>query len=233
MLVGFLMDDVRRDPGGALALGAFSDAAFAFTPPRRNADSIERMNQWRLREYLRALVTAYGWRPDIEAPNRRSVPYVPAPFAGEMLAYFRRQARYWLGRSIPEGAKQPNFIRNRLAKAEQAATELEGAPAAVAAKAPAMFRADLPAGQPSDKVLTGPATIRFMDALTALAIHCDALGGQPTKLDLFVDAMGQTIAEIPERVAGGIEKLAKAPADLLTILAAVGLGLAALFVVTR
>lgn len=233
MLVGFLMDDVRRDPGVALALGTLSDAARVFTPPRRNADSSQPMNQVRLREYLRALVAAYGWRPDIEAPNRRAVPYLPAPFAAEMVAYFRQQARYWLGRSIPDGAKQPNFIKKRLAEAEQAATEHEAAPPAVAAKAPNMFRPERPAGQPNPNILTGPATIRFMAALTALAIHCDALSGQPTKFDIFVDALGETVAELPDRVAGGIQKVASAPSNLLTIVAAVGLGLAALFVVTR
>jgi hypothetical protein len=107
--------------GGAVALGTLAglaakraaDGRAAPVAPR-NADWT-RTNQYKLREYLQTLVGNFGYRDDYRGASPPfSVPYLPMPFAAQMLAHFDKQAKHWLGRSIPDHAKQPNFVKNRI-----------------------------------------------------------------------------------------------------------------------
>jgi hypothetical protein len=218
MTVGFVMDRL----GGAA---------------RRNAPpEPEPFYQAKLREQVRALVKAYGWRQDYEGPNRRVVPYLPRPFAEAMFEYARRQAEHWLGKSIPDPAKQPNFIRNRVREAETIIGDeksYEAAPSVVATKAPAYYKADVPAGRPSAVVLSGERTYWFLYRMEQLAIHFDALSGTPTKVDIFVEALGESVEELPGRVVEATKATAGAGKELLTTVAVIGVGLLALFLVTR
>jgi hypothetical protein len=235
------MSDVMIRPVGVLG-----ELALA----RRNAEdgTDKRFHQWRLREFISSLVEAYGYRDDYtgSSPPWR-VPFIPQPFAGEMVAYFAKQAAYWLDRSVPEEAKQPNLIRNRLKAAmdivgrvkagvvESANAEsYEDAPASVAGKAPAMFKAERPAGQPSTTVLKPAAAWHLLDNLQRLAIHFDALAGQPTKLDIYVDEFKKQAVAVGESAASAVEGLAHLPGKkLLTWAAIAAAGLGALYVVTR
>ncbi len=238
---------------------------------RRNAPT-DPFYQWKLREYVTALVKAYGYRQDFrprQAPY--AVPYLPLPFAGEMASYFRTQADHFLGQSYPGNMKQPGLIKNRMAMAEGAvglvrggivsipnAASYEDAPSAVAAKAPEMFRADIPAGQPHPKVMTGPATWTVLDALQRLAIHFDSLTGAPSRIDIFVESVEEAGQETVEKAAEWLEgagqftldTLAKVPdaaraawnapgdalkagKEILTVAAVVGVAVLGLWAVSR
>jgi hypothetical protein len=222
----------------------------AAVPPRRRGANTGNFDQWKLREYVRALVSAYGYREDFKGKSTPwRVPYVPMPFAGEMLHYFRRRADHWLASGVPEEAKQPNFIKNWIARASEIigkvergrvvtanAGSYEDAPAAVAAKAPSMFRAEFPAGQPSGKVLKAEASWRLLDALVRLAIHFDALAGQPTKLDIFVDAVKEQANAVGGKLLEAADRVTDLPSmgkTALKWIAIAAAGLGALYVVSR
>jgi hypothetical protein len=215
----------------------------------RNGRETEPFNQWQLREYLRSLVDAYGYRDDFRgtSPPWR-VPYIPLPFAGQMLRYFGAQGRFWLDKDIPDGAKQPRFIKVWLKKAAQLVGEIdrdgkvtaaagdnfEDAPAAVASKAPTMFRSELAAGKAHPQVMKAAETWRFIDALTRLAIHFDALSGQPTKLDLIVESVKEQAGEMAGAVDNALEAVGAFPLGKVLKWTALGaLGLGAIYVVSR
>lgn len=238
---------------------------------RRNAAG-DPFDQAQLKHFLEALVAAYGYRPDYQgATFPKRVPYVPLPFAAEMVSYFRVRGDYFLKKSIPENTKQPTFIRRWLREAEGIVGEVrrrvvtvpneasyEDAPAAVAAKAPDMYKPEVPAGQPHPKVLTAPATWKFFDALYRLAVHFDTLDGTPTKLDMFVEVVGERTEELAGQALGAAEQAGEAALDalskvpdaaralwnapgqalhagkeILTIAAVVGVGILALWAVSR
>src|SRR6266540_1927896 len=145
-------------------LSRASRAAARSRPVRRDAN-LGDFDQWKLREFVRSLVSAYGYRDDFKGKSTPwRVPYIPMPFAGEMINYFKVQADHWLKSGVPDEAKQPNFIKNWTARASEIVGRVEkgrvitpnpdsyeDAPARVAEKAPAMFRAEFPAGQPHAK----------------------------------------------------------------------------------
>jgi hypothetical protein len=239
-----------------MTLEDLSRASRAAARPRRarRGANLGDFDQWRLRELVQSLVAAYGYRDDFRGKSTPwRVPYIPMPFAGEMVDYFRTRAEHWLKASVSEEAKQPNFIKNWTARALEVVGKVErgrvttpnpdsyeNAPPAVAAKAPVMFRAELPAGQPNAKVLKPDAAWRLLDALVRLAIHFDALAGQPTKLDIFTEAVKEQAAAVGEKLLDAAGRVTELPGFLATAgkgalkwvaIAAVGLG--ALYVVTR
>jgi hypothetical protein len=251
------LNDLTR--GASAATRARNDtglaalAALAAPTRRRDADA-GAFDQWKLREFVQSLVTAFGYRDDFKGTSTPwRVPYIPLPFAGEMIDYFTKQSRHWLDASVPTEAKQPNFIKNWTARASEIVGKVErgrvvtpnpdsyeDAPAAVAAKAPAMFKADVPAGQPHAKALKAGAAWRLLDALVRLAIHFDALRGQPTKIDIFTEAVKEQAASVAEKSAEALEHVAELPGKIVgfapsalkwAAVAVVGLG--ALYVVTR
>jgi hypothetical protein len=132
-LVGFVLEDLGEKP------------------PRRNALKLSGpASQVKLREFVQALVKTYGWRADFKGPNSERVPFVPPHFAAEMIGFFKIRADYWLIQSVPEGAKQPRFIRNHMQRATEVVGDVRGsklisaneasfeaAPAEVASRAPA------------------------------------------------------------------------------------------------
>jgi len=227
---------IARAPG---ALAGSLGAMTVVTRPRiapRNAPSSEPRYQAQLRGYTRALRDAYGDRKDFELPNhkRGGVPYVPAPYAAAMVKQFRGHARYWLDKwSVPVEARQPNFIKNHVRAAEDAASHVEDAPTFVASKAARGFVPEVAAGQPHPQVLTASATWDLLDQLQRLAVHFDGLSGQPSKLEIFADAVSETIEELPGRIERALEEGKEAPSKLLGTLVLVGAGLGVLYVVTR
>jgi hypothetical protein len=193
----------------------------------RNADA--RGYQLKLREDVQNLVKNFGYREELyDDPVNppRALPYLPMPFAAQMLTRFEKDAKHWLGRGIPENAKQPGFIKNRLAEAREILgvvkdgvvetpnpESYEDAPPAIAAKVPGvlkgMVRPDV-----LSKVLRPAATARFLDKLHALAMHFDALSGQPSKLDLFSDAADEQAEHVAEVIGGAAEGVLEGAAQL-------------------
>lgn len=218
---------------------------------RRNAANAEipRPTQHRLRDMMRALIEAYGLRPDVTGPNSEQVPYLPMPFAEEMIRYFGKAARYWLdNKSIPAPAKQPTFIKNNFYGALGILGKFDGekftpsggyeqAPAHVAAKAPVYFAADKPAGKPHAQVVKGRETWSVIDRLMRLAIHIDVLGKTPTKLDLAKESVMEAMQELPITLANTVSEVAKVSAGFtgkaLKWAGLAVLGLGGLYVVTR
>jgi hypothetical protein len=209
--VGFMLDSFKPKQGQPSA----TRNARTFVESSRHTT-----HQEKLRDYISALVKAYGYREDYTAPNYRSVPYIPAPFAEHMLMWFRQAASDFLDKDIPTAGKQPGFIKlNRDAatrvlgeivggKLKINAANFEQAPPEVASKAPDYFKADLPEGKPHPLVLTGPNTWEFIDRLHRLAIHFDALMGSPTNVDIFVESVVESIKELPQTLAGAANAVA-------------------------
>jgi hypothetical protein len=207
--------------------------------------AIEPVEQNRLQDFLRVLVRAYGWRPDAQPVNPpRSLPYVPLPFAGVMVASFEQRASDWLRRSDVIGL-QPTYIKNRIAEVRSIVGDvdatgivtrpneasLEAAPAAVAAKAPvATWPVPHPITRPHPQVLTASATWDFLDRLVRLARHLDLLLGAPTKLDLFGQVLGEQVDQVLEKsvelaqrgVEAGVDVLASIPKTVAGALRAPG-----------
>jgi len=250
------LDDLSRasrageSAGGHAALGTLADLGRA----RRRDANMGDFDQWKLREFVQSLVSVYGYREDFRGKSTPwRVPYIPMPFAGEMIQYFRTRADHWLKASVPTEAKQPNFIKNWTARASEIVGRVErgrvttpnpdsyeNAPPAVAAKAPALFRAEFPAGQAHAKVLKPEAAWRLLDALVRLAIHFDALAGQPTKLDIFTEAVQEQAAHVGEKVLEAAQHVTELPGEIanagksaLKWIAIAAVGLGALYVVTR
>lgn len=217
----------------------------------RNAAG-EPFYQWKLKEYVKALKEAYGWRDDYDAPNHKAIPWLPLPFAEAMLRYFRVQAKHFLGKSIPDAAKQPTYIRRHVDETTAILGTVVGgqlvpnpehfeqAPPHVASKAPSYYKPEFPEGQPHPLVLKAPETYRFLHGLSALAIHFDALDGTPTKVDILVESVKESIEELPGRVLdtvvaipGTLKSAASAGKEILSTVAVVGVGLVALFFLTR
>jgi hypothetical protein len=243
------LGDVSRASRAAASAGT-NAALWTLAHPARapRGENMERFDQWKLRLFVQSLVSAYGYREDFKGKSTPwRVPYIPLPFAGEMINYFKARSDFWLKSGVPEEAKQPNFIKNWTARAAEIVGRVEkgrvitpnpdsyeDAPAKVAAKAPAMFRAEYPAGQPHAKVMKPDAAWRFLDALVRLAIHFDALSGQPTKMDIFVDSVKETIEELPDMLpTNPIEDAKNAGKTALKWIAIAAVGLGALYVVTR
>jgi hypothetical protein len=144
------LDDLSRASRVAARSGRTAVA------PRRRGANTGDFDQWKLREFVRALVGAYGYREGFKGKSTPwRVPYVPMPFAGEMLHYFRTRAEHWLGSGVPEEAKQPTFIKNWIARASEIVGKVErgggvtpnpdryhAAPAIVGTKATSMFPAE-------------------------------------------------------------------------------------------
>jgi hypothetical protein len=227
------LQPAARDEGhGPEALATLGDIAAprATSEPAaalRNAGPRE--HQLRLREDIQNLIKNFGYRDEIyDDPVNppRSMPYLPMPFAAQMLTRFEKDAKHWLGRGIPDNAKQPTFIKNRLAQAREILgvvkdgvldipnpESYEDAPPAIAAKVPGflkgMVRPDV-----LSKVLKLDATARFLDKLHALAMHFDALAGQPSKLDLFSEAAGEQAEHVAEAIGGAVEGVVDGAAKL-------------------
>jgi hypothetical protein len=231
-------------PAARVSLRATATVGRSVTP--RNAED-QRITQWRLKQFVDALVAEYDYRPGFRGSSPPwSVPYIPLPFAGEMIAYFEAQAKHWLGASVPDGAKQPGFIKNWTKRAAEIVGQVragvvetpnlesyEEAPSAVAGKAPKLFKADRPAGLPHPRVLKADASWRFLDALIRLAIHYDVLRGQPTKLDIFAEALAEQAASVADSLAALPGKVTHFSNDLLKWGAIAVVSLGALYAVTR
>lgn len=105
----------------------------------RNAER-KRPYQKQLKAQKLALKAAYGWRTDYDAPNHLATPYLPVPFARQMLDYYIKQTKYWASRrNIPKEGLRANEMRQRIKKAIELFKDpksREAAPERVAAKAP-------------------------------------------------------------------------------------------------
>lgn len=187
-------------------------------PMRRNAPPPTRKPdpppyQGKLRDYNAVLVKAYGHRKDFKGPNGELIPFIPMPFAEEMLRFFRRMARHFLGTDLPDGSKQPNFIRTRVdaataalgkvinGKMEWDRDAIEPAPAHVAGKAPDYFNTTVAAGLAFPFIVKADRTWAFLDALQGLAFHFDAISGSPTKTDIWIESVSEAIDELPQTIA--------------------------------
>lgn len=202
----------------------------------RNAER-KRPYQKQLKKQKLALKSAYGWRKDYDAPNHVATPYLPVPFARQMLAYYVKQTKHWASRTnIPKEGLRPKEMYSRMSKAIAIFKDpknRESAPAHVAAKAPGYYKKTLPAGKPSAQVLTGEATFQFLFLLTQLAIHFDVVSVSATKWDIFVESAKETFDELPDRLTSFVTDPIKMGRQVFNLAMAVGFGLAVLYVVTR
>jgi hypothetical protein len=169
-----------------------------------------------------------------------------------MFAYFASQAARWKASDVPRPALQPRFIEKYLGIAREILGRVDGdavrepnpanvedAPPAVALRILKPFER-LKVPRPRILVLTGPASWTFLDALQRLAIHFDALAGQPTRLQLFGEAASETLADAAQGAMDATGGLLRLPGKAVeggrsalqwAGLAALGLG--ALYAVTR
>lgn len=207
--------------------------------------------QTRLAAFVKALVDAYGWRPDVIGTN---IPYLPAPFAEAMLRFYYRHTREILERpDIPEDVKRPELLRKLRDDATAHLGEVrmgnfipntaffEKAPPDVAAKAAGYFSEDLPAGQPSDTVVRGDKAWLFLDGLDKLAIQLDKSLGVLDPLETILKADREVTRKLSGGVRSGLESLADFPRKhffdplrkTLGSVAIAAFALAALYVVSR
>lgn len=209
-----------------------------------------------LSRYVRALVDAYGWRPDVVGTNR--VPWIPQPFAEEMLRYFYAVADEWLDRKdIPDEEKVPQLITHQRDEAVKQfgslqfgslapeAANFQEAPPGVASKAPRLFPDSIAAGLPHKLALRDEPSFWFIYRLDKLATHLDGLRGVKKKIELLGEEFQEFDRRLTERVKGGIEgglnALVRLPNEViikpiqrgLGIMTMAAMGLAILYVVTR
>lgn len=213
-----------------------------------------------LARYVAALIDAYGWRPDVIGTHR--VPWMPAPFAEQILRYFHRAARTWLDRDdIPDTEKMPQLIENARDEATSQygsvqygnlvldEARFEKAPEEVATKAPRLFPASMAAGRGSPLVMRGEPSFWFFYRLDKLATHLDKLRGVPKKFGNFLEDIGEGFLEFDRELTGqvrggirsGLQALVKLPNEMviepvkrgLSAMTIAAFALAVLYVVTR
>jgi hypothetical protein len=192
------------------------DHVMVRAPRRRNAaaaaSGIPNPHQTWLAAEKRALLRRWGaWEnPD---PNGKAVPYLTPMDVARLLGIVEEAAQAALALAIPEAAKQPGYVRQRLLVMRGA---IAYEPAPLGSKVPGL-------------VVKHAETVAFLAAAQGIAQHADALRVQPTNWNILVQSIAESVEELPERVAsvvGGAAGLAaKAGAPLWPLVAVGAVGL--------
>jgi hypothetical protein len=188
--------------------------------PRNAAPTVANPHQTWLAAERRALFERWGeW--ETPGPNGKAVPYVTPFDLSRILGRVEEAAGKVEALGIPDGAKQPGYVRARLEAMHKA---IVFQPAPLASKVPGL-------------VQRFPETVTFLAAAQGLVQHFDSLRLQPSSWALFVESVTESVNELPGRLANLGESAAGVAGKLVTPfwpLVAIGAaGLVTVYVLTR
>lgn len=169
-----------------------------------------------------ALVATYGLRPELGLNGHR-VPYTPADVARKLMDVSWGVVDAWHDANIPNAAKQPQFMANRLHEMRSIVgrhievhgaflfnpKSMEPAKGAVAQLKPGVFTNDITVNHAPSLILNSKASFDFWFAVQKLALQTDALSGVPTKFDLAVAATEEAAQDVVNKAKDATTWLGK------------------------